>query len=131
MHAPVLIYSILIFSIVLVPGLGAHPEDTWKSPKGFNWTTSEDALIKCFPKARVLLFMYESAWFGALKVKSQIMSNISKTLLLNLQSKRKVSISRKHLPQTLGSMATDSADIQCSSTARAGPSCSLAIVWEA
>lgn len=75
---------------MLVPGLGANPEESWKSPKGFNWTTSDEALIRDFPKSRVLLFMYESAWYGALKVKSQVMSNIAKTLLVNLQSKRKV-----------------------------------------
>ncbi|CAM1503339.1 Fc.00g081150.m01.CDS01 [Cosmosporella sp. VM-42] len=54
--------------IVLVPGLGANPEDSWKSAKtGFNWTTHEDGIIRDFPRARIMLYMYESAWIGHLK----------------------------------------------------------------
>lgn len=76
-------------SIVFVPGLGAHPEDSWKSEStNFNWTT--DGLVRDFPRARILLYMYESAWTGSLKVK-QFMSNIAMTLLNGLQSKREVS----------------------------------------
>lgn len=76
--------------IVFVPGLGAHPEESWKSAKtGFNWTTHEDGIIKDFPRARVMLYMYESAWIGSLKVKGQVMSNIAMTLLVCLQSKRR------------------------------------------
>ncbi|KAI0380721.1 hypothetical protein F5Y04DRAFT_256583 [Hypomontagnella monticulosa] len=72
--------------IVFVPGLGAHPEDSWKSETtGFNWTT--DGLVRDFPRARLLLYMYESAWTGSLKVK-QFMSNIAMTLLNGLRSKR-------------------------------------------
>ncbi|KAK3688801.1 ankyrin repeat-containing domain protein [Podospora appendiculata] len=74
--------------IVLVPGLGAHPQDSWKSNKNdFNWTSDKDGLARDFPKARVLLYMYESAWTGPLKVK-QFMSNIASTLLQGLNSKR-------------------------------------------
>jgi hypothetical protein len=72
-----------------VPGLGANPEDSWKSPKSnFNWT--KEALDRDFPRARILLYMYESAWSGALKV-DQFMSNIAKQLLTGLKSKRDVS----------------------------------------
>ena len=79
-----------VYSIVLVPGLGAHPEESWKSTKtGFNWTTSQDGLIRDFPRARILLYMYESAWVGPLKVK-QFMSNIAMQLLVGLRSKREV-----------------------------------------
>ncbi|KAK7422687.1 hypothetical protein QQX98_001475 [Neonectria punicea] len=45
--------------IVLVPGLAAHPEDSWKSKTGFNWTTHEDGIIRDFPRARIMLYMYE------------------------------------------------------------------------
>ncbi|KAI1284504.1 hypothetical protein F5Y07DRAFT_346775 [Xylaria sp. FL0933] len=73
--------------IVLVPGLGAHPEESWKSESTkFNWTT--EALIRDFPKSRVLLYKYQSAWTGSLKVK-QFMANIAMAMLISLQSERK------------------------------------------
>lgn len=79
--------------IVFVPGLGAHPEDSWKSEStGFNWTT--DGLVRDFPRARILLYMYESAWTGSLKVK-QFMSNIAMTLLNGLRSKREGAVQRR------------------------------------
>lgn len=68
--------------------MGAHPEDCWKSAKtGWNWTTNEDGIIKDFPRARVLLYMYDSAWIGNLKVKNYI-SNIAMSLLICLRSLR-------------------------------------------
>ncbi|KAI1135696.1 hypothetical protein F5Y05DRAFT_168773 [Hypoxylon sp. FL0543] len=79
--------------IVFVPGLGAHPEESWKSEDtGFNWTT--DGLVRDFPRARILLYMYESAWTGSLKVK-QFMSNIAMTLLNGLSSKREGRVQRR------------------------------------
>ncbi|KAJ4416134.1 hypothetical protein N0V85_002402 [Neurospora sp. IMI 360204] len=78
--------------IVLVPGLGAHPEKSWESgneKSKFNWATDKDGgIIKDFPKARILLYMYESAWVGDYKVK-QFMNNIAHTLLTCLKTKRK------------------------------------------
>ncbi|KAI1335246.1 hypothetical protein F5Y15DRAFT_398616 [Xylariaceae sp. FL0016] len=72
--------------IVFVPGLGANPEESWVSASSkYNWTT--DGLVRDFPKARILLYMYESAWTGSLKVK-QFMSNIAMSLLTSLKSKR-------------------------------------------
>lgn len=80
--------------IVLVPGLGAHPEKSWESgseKSKFNWATDKDGgIIKDFPKARILLYHYESAWVGDYKVK-QFMNNIAHTLLTCLKAKRKVS----------------------------------------
>ncbi|KAL7940787.1 hypothetical protein V8C42DRAFT_336550 [Trichoderma barbatum] len=74
--------------IVFVPGLGANPEDSWKSSKTeFNWTTHADGLQRDFPRARLLLYMYDSAWIGQLKVK-QFMGNIAMGLLVGLRSKR-------------------------------------------
>ncbi|KAL6697088.1 hypothetical protein J3F84DRAFT_406782 [Trichoderma pleuroticola] len=74
--------------IVFVPGLGANPEDSWKSSKtDFNWTTHADGLQRDFPRARLLLYMYDSAWTGQLKVK-QFMGNIAMGLLVGLRSKR-------------------------------------------
>lgn len=87
---------LIIRSIVLVPGLGAHPEESWQSPTtNFNWTT--DGLVRDFPRARILLYMYESAWTGSLKVK-QFMSNIAMSLLNGLKSKREVGESRRTYP---------------------------------
>lgn len=65
--------------------------ESWKAPKGdFNWMTNEEGLVRDFPKARILLYQYESAWIGPLKVK-QYMTNVAMTLLVGLESKRKVS----------------------------------------
>ncbi|KAK6502735.1 hypothetical protein TWF506_003310 [Arthrobotrys conoides] len=77
--------------IVAVPGLGAPPLESWKSadPKlEFNWLTDKDGLAKEFPRARILLYMYQSAWTGPLKVR-QFMTNLSLTLLYGLKEKRK------------------------------------------
>ncbi|KAI0145211.1 hypothetical protein GGR57DRAFT_481119 [Xylariaceae sp. FL1272] len=73
--------------IVLVPGLGANPEESWVSESTkFNWTT--EALRNDFPKARLLLYKYQSAWTGSLQVQ-QFMENIANGLLTSLQSVRK------------------------------------------
>ncbi|RYP49043.1 hypothetical protein DL769_011135 [Monosporascus sp. CRB-8-3] len=54
--------------IVFVPGLGADPERSWRSTKtGFNWASDKEGIARDFPNARVLLYMYESAWTGQLK----------------------------------------------------------------
>lgn len=87
-----------------MPGLGAHPEDSWKSESGFNWatgiydgvsktssetTSKKDGLARDFPRARILLYQYESAWVGDLKVKT-FMRDIAKTMLEGLQANREV-----------------------------------------
>ncbi|KAK6542248.1 hypothetical protein TWF694_006211 [Orbilia ellipsospora] len=77
--------------IVAIPGLGTPPLESWKSadPKNeFNWLSDKDGLPKEFPKARILLYMYQSAWYGPLKVR-QFMSNLATTLLYALKDKRK------------------------------------------
>jgi hypothetical protein len=74
--------------IVFVPGLGANPEESWKSTKSdFNWASDKNGLAKDYPNARVLLYMYESAFHGPLKV-DQFLDNIAKGLLHALQSIR-------------------------------------------
>ncbi|KAK6342278.1 hypothetical protein TWF730_001754 [Orbilia blumenaviensis] len=77
--------------IVAVPGLGAPPLESWRSadPKlEFNWLIDRDGLAKEFPRARILLYMYQSAWTTPLKVR-QFMSNLAMTLLYGLKEKRK------------------------------------------
>lgn len=77
-------------SIVFVPGLGAHPVESWRSAHTkFNWAVDKEGIIKDFPNARVLLYMYESAWMGGLKVK-QFLGNIASTLLDGIDGIRKV-----------------------------------------
>ena len=74
--------------IVFVPGLGAEPERSWQSTKGdFNWIKDKDGLARDFPKARLLLFQYESAWAGGLRVK-QFIQNIAFTLCMAIRSCR-------------------------------------------
>lgn len=75
--------------IVFVPGLGADPERSWQSSKNdFNWTKDpKEGLARDYPKARFLLFQYESSWTGGLKVKQNIY-NIAITLLVGLRSTR-------------------------------------------
>lgn len=76
--------------IVFVPGLGADPERSWESSKtpNFNWITDEkEGIARDFPKARLMLYQYESAWVGDLKV-HQYMQNIARTLLVDLDAKR-------------------------------------------
>lgn len=81
---------LILCSIVFVPGLGADPEKSWKSSRTeFNWTSQSDGLVRDFPKARILLYMYESAWTGQLKVK-QFLRNIAMGLLISLRSSREV-----------------------------------------
>ncbi|EPS39642.1 hypothetical protein H072_6585 [Dactylellina haptotyla CBS 200.50] len=77
--------------IVAIPGLGAPPLESWKSAdlkNEFNWLTDRDGISKEFPRARVLLYMYQSAWSGPLKVR-QFMTNLATTLLYGLKDKRK------------------------------------------
>lgn len=85
-----MLLTIPFHSIVFVPGLGAHPEDSWKSAKsGFSWASDKDGVARDFPSARVLLYMYESAWTGPLKIK-QFIGNLALTLLHGLHEKREV-----------------------------------------
>ncbi|KAM3070075.1 hypothetical protein ACMFMG_003893 [Clarireedia jacksonii] len=84
--------------IVFVPGLGAHPHDSWKSTKtDWNWMKSADGLRGACPKARILLYKYESAWQGPLKV-SQFLDNLSRVLLVALRSKREDCKKRPMVP---------------------------------
>jgi hypothetical protein len=60
----------------------------WKGDKdGFNWTN--ECLKRDFPRARVLLFMYQSSWTGPLQV-HQFMNNVANQLLTALKSVRTV-----------------------------------------
>ncbi|KAK0704077.1 hypothetical protein B0T26DRAFT_681683 [Lasiosphaeria miniovina] len=77
--------------ILAIPGLGANPAKSWmwneKEENSFNWLSSSDGLKKDFPKARVLLYYYASAYRGSFKIK-QYMTNIAKVMLDALQLRR-------------------------------------------
>ncbi|KAK4573995.1 hypothetical protein LTR86_001756 [Recurvomyces mirabilis] len=101
--------------ILAVPGLGANPEEcwTWNAPssgkqarptksnvvpdpadgnnarQSFNWIRDESGLHSLFPKSRILLCDYASAWRGRLKVRAT-MKSICTALLDDLVEKRKV-----------------------------------------
>jgi hypothetical protein len=78
--------------------LGANPEESWQSARsGFNWASDKrDGLARDFPKARILLYQYESAWTGTLKVK-QFLGGLATNLLYGLKATREV----RHRPETL------------------------------
>ncbi|KAK1252185.1 hypothetical protein MKX08_003372 [Trichoderma sp. CBMAI-0020] len=74
--------------IVFVPGLGADPIESWKSSNSdFNWMKDETGIQSQFPRARLLLYKYESAYNGGFKVKQDI-ENLANTLLVALSAKR-------------------------------------------
>ncbi|KAK5115752.1 hypothetical protein LTR62_000841 [Meristemomyces frigidus] len=102
--------------ILAVPGLGANPEECWTwSPPGkqsrntrqngtddpavdiergsnvrqdFNWIRDRDGLAILFPKARIMLYDYASAWKGRNKVRAT-MKSICTVLLDDISEKRK------------------------------------------
>lgn len=78
--------------IVFVPGLGADPIESWKSNNSdFNWMKDETGIQSQFPRARLLLYKYESAYAGGFKVMQDI-ENLATTLLVALSAKREVFI---------------------------------------
>ncbi|KAF2768853.1 hypothetical protein EJ03DRAFT_112885 [Teratosphaeria nubilosa] len=104
--------------IVAIPRLGANPEEswTWTSSKGgpgrsiaaywqtpentetpqqdsqakkeFNWIRDKDGLASLYPKSRVMLYDYASAWQGSRKVRAT-MKSICIWLLDDLSERRK------------------------------------------
>ena len=58
--------------------------------KTFNWLRDEDGLASLFPKSRIMLYDYASAWKGPRKVRAT-MKSICAWLLDDLQEKRKAS----------------------------------------
>jgi hypothetical protein len=99
-------------SILAVPGLGTNPEECWtwspkkhddygsgelddslrppnESGRSFNWLRDPDGLASLFPKARIMLYCYASAWRGSRKVRAT-MKDICTVLLDNLKEKRQV-----------------------------------------
>ena len=60
--------------IVAVPGLGASPEWTWKSKNKVSWLRDGNMLPRTIPKARIMVFEYESQWFGRGSINQRLSS---------------------------------------------------------
>jgi hypothetical protein len=91
---PEICLSLILGSIVAVPGLNCAPEASWKSPNGFNWLEHKDGLQKAIPASRIMLFAYNSAYGGRYAVDT-CMIDIGHSLLHALMSMREV---RNELP---------------------------------
>ena len=82
--------------IVAVPGLGANPEFTWRTNK-VDWLRDSNMLPRYVEKARIMVFEYESQWFGKGSI-NQRLSIVADQLLQALFHQRPVS------PHTLPSL---------------------------
>ena len=77
-------------SIIAIHGIGANPDDTWKSKKeGVNWLKDPDMLPKAAQKARIMRFGWESQWFGKYYI-DQHCSDVAEQLLNDLRAVRQV-----------------------------------------
>ena len=76
-------------SIVAVPGLGASPEWTWKSKNKVDWLRDVNMLCRSIPNARIMVFEYESQWFGRGSI-DQRLSSVADQLVLALFHSRSV-----------------------------------------
>ncbi|EME79345.1 uncharacterized protein MYCFIDRAFT_142548, partial [Pseudocercospora fijiensis CIRAD86] len=89
--------------IIAIPGLGTNPQECWTwaenagrseaatpgtKARQFNWIRDDDGLAKLFPKARVMLYDYASAWQGKHRVRAT-MKSICNWLLDDLKDHRK------------------------------------------
>ncbi|KAJ4245039.1 hypothetical protein NW762_014247 [Fusarium torreyae] len=94
--------------IVFVPGLGAHPLQSWKSTTGdFNWASdAAGGIARDFPNARILLYHCESSWTGSIKVK-QFLSNLAQTLLDGLKINREAITIAENRPDAFPGMFED------------------------
>lgn len=76
-------------SIVAVPGLGASPEWTWKSKNKVDWLRDVNMLSRSIQNARIMVFEYESQWFGRGSI-DQRLSSVADQLVLALFHSRSV-----------------------------------------
>lgn len=68
----------------------AEPDlDAAEQERSFNWIRDADGIASLFPRSRIMLYDYASAWYGSKKVKAT-MKGICTWLLDDLKEKRKV-----------------------------------------
>lgn len=72
--------------IVAVPGLGANPEFTWTRNK-VDWLRDSNMLPRSVTNARIMVFEYESQWFGRGSI-NQTLSSVADQLVLALFHRR-------------------------------------------
>ena len=73
--------------IVAVPGLGANPEWTWKSKNKVDWLGDSNMLPRNITNARIMIFEYESQWFGRGSI-NQRLSSVADQLVQALYKQR-------------------------------------------
>lgn len=78
----------LLFSVVAVHGLGAHPDYTWTAGD-VNWLRDEHMLPREIPNSRILRFGYESRWLGKEAIQQKL-PLVADQLLRNMMASRKV-----------------------------------------
>ena len=76
--------------IVAVPGLGANPEWTWRSKNKVDWLRDTNMLPRTITNARIMIFEYESQWFGKGSI-NQRLSSVADQLVQALFHQRSVS----------------------------------------
>ena len=72
--------------IVAVPGLGANPEFTWTRNK-VDWLRDSNMLPRSVTNARIMVFEYESQWFGKGSI-NQRLSSVADQLIQALSYRR-------------------------------------------
>ncbi|PVH92061.1 ankyrin [Periconia macrospinosa] len=79
------------YDIIVVPGLATDPIHCWASEKedkkSWNWIMNSDGLHKEFPKARIMLYHYSSAWCGTYRVQTRF-DDIASGLLNRVKDER-------------------------------------------
>ena len=73
--------------VVAVPGLGADPQWTWKSSNKVDWLRDGNMLHRTIPSARIMIFEYESQWFGKGSIDQKLL-NVANQLLRALLHRR-------------------------------------------
>ena len=73
--------------IVAVPGLGANPEFTWKNKNKVDWLRDSNMLPVKVTNARIMVFEYESQWFGRGSI-NQRLSSVADQLVQALYKQR-------------------------------------------
>ncbi|KAH9902186.1 ankyrin [Xylariomycetidae sp. FL2044] len=84
--------SEITVDIIAVPGLGADPKRSFGSEtgKGFNWLSDpKDGIRSDIHGARVMLYEYDSRWFGGKKAQQQTLYNAAAMFLDSLVERRK------------------------------------------
>lgn len=76
--------------IVAVPGLGASPHWTWRSKNKVDWLRDTNMLPRTITNARIMIFEYESQWFGKGSI-NQRLSSVADQLVQALFHQRSVS----------------------------------------